>query len=111
MTGLEPALIDAAAVAAIGLLAFIARYLHRASRGLRQMLDDWRGEPGRPGVPARPGVMERLGSFDTRLSAIEAEVSPNGGASMRDAVARVHLATTGRADPGNPNPGERSTNG
>ncbi|MEU8035721.1 hypothetical protein [Streptosporangium sp. NPDC049078] len=46
------------------------------------ILDDWRGEPGRPGVPARPGVM-------ARLEAIEAQLKPNGGHSTRDVVNRV----------------------
>lgn len=54
----------------------------RRLRGLRQLLEDWHGEPSRPGVPARPGVM-------VRLAAIECELYPNGGGSLRDAVGRI----------------------
>lgn len=49
---------------------------------MHNWLDDWAGEPARPGVDARPGVMARLAS-------IEAQLRPNGGTSARDAVDRV----------------------
>lgn len=51
-------------------------------RAARDFLDDWKGEPDRPGVKGRPGVMERLGS-------IEHELHPNSGLSMRDAINRT----------------------
>ncbi|UUN29418.1 hypothetical protein [Streptomyces sp. FIT100] len=74
--------------------------LYRASRGARhlaerlgQVADDWQGVPGRPGVPDRPGVMQRLGAIEDRLAAVEHELHPNSGASLRDAVDRVDART------------------
>jgi len=51
-------------------------------RAIRDFLDDWKGEPDRPGVKGRQGVMARLGS-------IEHELHPNSGLSMRDAINRT----------------------
>lgn len=34
--------------------------VRRAWAPVREFLDDWRGEPARPGVDERPGVLERL---------------------------------------------------
>lgn len=51
-------------------------------REIRNFLDDWKGEPDRPGVKGRAGVMARLGS-------IEHELHPNSGLSMRDAINRT----------------------
>jgi hypothetical protein len=45
-------------------------------------VDDWQGEPARPGVPERPGVM-------TRLATIEEQLHPNHGSTLRDAINRV----------------------
>lgn len=42
---------------------------------LIDFLDDWTGEPARPGVPARSGVMDRL-----------AQLENNGGKSLKDKV-------------------------
>ncbi|WP_433252835.1 hypothetical protein ACQPYK_08520 [Streptosporangium sp. CA-135522] len=61
--------------------AVVAKLLSVIKR-VHNALDDWQGEPERPGVPARPGVMERL-------AAIEAQLKPNGGHSTRDVVNRV----------------------
>ena len=51
-------------------------------RMFREFLEDWKGEPDRPGVKGRAGVMARLGS-------IEHELHPNSGLSMRDAINRT----------------------
>lgn len=48
-------------------------------------VDDWQGEPARPGVPERPGVM-------TRLATIEEQLHPNHGSTLRDAINRTELA-------------------
>ena len=42
---------------------------------IQQFLDDWFGEPARPGQKERPGAMHRL-----------AQLEANGGASLRDVV-------------------------
>jgi len=48
-------------------------------------LDDWNGEPARPGVPQRLGVM-------ARLDEMHHELHPNSGSSLADAVNRTELA-------------------
>ncbi|MGW4030736.1 hypothetical protein ACWEFL_15690 [Streptomyces sp. NPDC004838] len=86
----------AAAVLAITALAWpVLRWIYRMAVRGGQIIDDWHGEPARPGVPARAGVMERLGSIETRVTAVEHEVRPNDGRSMRDAVDRVDVTLTG----------------
>lgn len=72
-----------------------ARIIRRAVH----FLDDVAGEPARDGVPARPGVMKRLESIDNqlgdhgrRLGAIEHELHPNGGQSLRDVADRIEQA-------------------
>ena len=54
------------------------------------LLDDMLGEPARPGVPERPGVMQRLQSLTDDIARVQAQVIPNGGSSLRDAI--DHLA-------------------
>lgn len=67
----------------LGAVAAVTRSLRPLVHGVGQFLEDWNGEPERPGVsPAKPGVM-------ARLSAIEHELHPNGGSSMRDAIDRL----------------------
>lgn len=69
-----------------GAVAAVTRSLRPLVHGVGQFLDDWNGEPERPGVsPARPGVM-------ARIAAIEHELHPNGGSSLRDAVNRIESA-------------------
>lgn len=78
---------------ALGLLAGGVTVLWQLARFLKRLgdvSDDWNGEPARDGVPGRPGVMARLG-------AIEAELHPNHGSSLRDAVDRV-AATVARLE-------------
>jgi hypothetical protein len=60
MSAFTPPLLDAAAVALVAALGVIVRLLWRHSKRLGQMLDDWHGDVGRPGVQGRPGVMLRL---------------------------------------------------
>lgn len=58
-------------------------------------LDDWFGEPQRPGFLARPGVPERLGQVEERLGQVEQDtrqLQRNGGAHLADAVARIEAS-------------------
>lgn len=57
----------------------------RTLRKVNDFLDDWRGEPARPGVKARPGVMQRI-------EAIEAQLRPNGGSTVYDKVTKIAKA-------------------
>lgn len=100
-----------AAAAILGGLGVIGRAVWwlavKVLRPLALVIDDWRGEPDRPGVPGRPGVMVQLAELRTllateqlarramerrldeqaaRLTAIEAQLKPNGGGSLRDVV-------------------------
>ncbi|MFI6496013.1 hypothetical protein [Nonomuraea typhae] len=68
--------------AAVALLWRGAALLIALIRKINDFLDDWNGEPEREGVPERPGVMKRL-------STIEAELQPNHGGSIKDAVKRT----------------------
>jgi hypothetical protein len=99
-TGVHP--VDALVVwcgALVGLAA-AAGLLWRLTRGLRRLVsrvdeftNDWHGTPGRPGVPPHDGVMARLGGIEERLTAVEHELRPNSGSSMRDAIDRVDERT------------------
>lgn len=75
----------------------------RFLRRIVNFLNDWGGEPARPGHEAKPGAMERLTSVETavqsnthqvtaisgRVKLVEAELKPNGGSSFRDRVERA----------------------
>ncbi|MEW2066625.1 hypothetical protein [Streptomyces sp. NPDC007346] len=66
----------------------------RLAARVDHFMDDWAGEVGRAGVPARPGVMERLATFEDRLTSVEHELYPNDGGSLRDAVDRANARLT-----------------
>ncbi|MFE6549635.1 hypothetical protein ACFVHS_14750 [Streptomyces sp. NPDC057746] len=75
--------------ALVGVAAAVWRVVRAGLRFFRRVelfMDDWYGEPARPGVPGRPGVMERVSGIDDRLTRVEHELQPNSGQSLRDAV-------------------------
>lgn len=93
-----------AAAALVVILTALATAASRLWRRLRpflsawrQLLEDWHGEPGRPGVPPRPGVMARLAELERTAKDVRSEVQHNSGDSMRDAVERIEAAVTDRA--------------
>ena len=63
-----------------------ARKMHRR---VTNFLDDWAGQPPRPGVDARPGVMKRLQDVEKIVTEVRAETQPNDGHSLRDVVYRT----------------------
>ncbi|MGW6458727.1 hypothetical protein ACWF94_22900 [Streptomyces sp. NPDC055078] len=68
------------------------RAIVATARRANEFLDDWYGEPERPGVPPRPGLMERVGGIEDRLGRVEHEMHPNEGHSLRDADRRPPAA-------------------
>lgn len=91
-SGLNPAWVTAAlalVVAVTGCIAWGLRWGWRVLSRITRFLDDFMGEPARQGVPARPGVMTRLQSLTEEVAKVQAQVIPNGGSSLRDAVDRV----------------------
>lgn len=73
-------------------------------RKMGRLADDLLGEPARPGHPvATPGLLDqvrdvrdllaqvvpRLEQLELRMLAVEAQLKPNGGNSIRDAVDRL----------------------
>ncbi len=69
----------------------ILNAVKRVAERVKDMLDDWFGEPARPGVPERPGVMVRLDRLEhTSTAAAKSSASaaydskPNGGGSAMD---------------------------
>ncbi|WP_208630405.1 hypothetical protein [Amycolatopsis kentuckyensis] len=77
---------------ALGAAWKILKPVFSAVRRLTHFVDDWFGEPDRPGVPGRPGVMARLELMQTDLDKIKHEMWPNSGSSLRDAVDRLEKA-------------------
>ena len=72
-----------------GAWAFIRlplRGVQNYKRKFDDFCNDWFGEPPRDGVEEKPGVMRRL-------SAIEAEIHPNSGGSIKDAVNAIRKDT------------------
>lgn len=82
-----------AGLAALAAIGVAISWIRRRWLRVESFLTDWAGSPARPGVPEQPGVLTRLHSIETRVDAIEREVKPNGGASMKDAVDRIAWAT------------------
>lgn len=97
--------------AMLGLAAGLGRaavWVWAILRKVGRMTDDLTGEPARPGFPATPGVLERLTGIESglllltprldameeRLGQLEAQMRPNGGATLRDAVDRIDSRAT-----------------
>lgn len=87
-------LLAVATAAIIGAAGYLIRYLRTRGAAERdrdhkldRILVAFEGAPADPlaGTPLRVGILERI-------SAIEAQLERNGGATMRDAIARLEVA-------------------
>jgi hypothetical protein len=76
-------------IAVGGVVLWCCRWAWRILTRTMRFLDDYFGEPARPGVAARPGVMGRLEAVERTLGEVRAETKPNGGTSMRDVLHRA----------------------
>lgn len=88
----------------VGLVAACSAAFVRSMRVVAlvvRFLDTWNGHG--EGHARTPGMAERMDSQDAELARIRAEVLPNGGGSLRDAVDEVrrrletHLTETEEA--------------
>lgn len=93
MTGAQTILAVAGVVVVVGgalaLVVGFVRWLARTGKNVADIKDDLLGEPAREGVAERPGVMKRLAKIEGSQKEMMAELRPNGGGSLRDAVNRL----------------------
>lgn len=85
-------------VLAGGALGFVTKFIVmpviRFIVKLLQFLDDWAGEPERPGIaPARPGVLQRLLGVEADVKILKQQMTANGGSSLADKVDRIEAHT------------------
>ncbi len=78
-------------VAGLIMLLYIRKVFKPFLDSLRNFMDDWNGEPARPGRDKRSGVMERLERLEDGMTAVGYQLRANGGSSMYDAVKRIDM--------------------
>ena len=89
MAWTERLFLAAAVLVAIGVLVKPVLWVRRTSLGVERFLSDWNGEPARPGHRAKPGFPQRVADLETKVAEVAAELQPNGGGTLRDAVDRI----------------------
>lgn len=96
-------------LAAVGAIWASIKWVRPALRAITNFLDDWNGEPERPGVPGRAGVLEQIADLRTDVdlaktlardaaeSASDAAFhsKPNHGSSSYDVLMRQLQDTKG----------------
>ena len=66
----------------VSAMVWFKKYVWPFIKRTTEFLEDWNGEPERPGQPARLGLMQRIAN-------IEYEFQPNSGASFSDKVNKI----------------------
>ncbi len=101
MPGYGVLLYIGAAGVALGLAwRLIIRPMARLAQRISQFLEDWAGEPPRPGLPdGRKGVLERLDALESRTKRTEWHLGNGDAERMRDVVNRIDAKqkSTGKA--------------
>lgn len=98
IAGVDSAVAWSVGIAAVlSLLGLLVRFVAKIAKSVGIFMEDWGGEPPRPGVPGRPGVMQRVGDTEERVE--DAEKRLNGvehrlGGVERQ-VGRLLLGTDG----------------
>ena len=67
----------------------VKRSEHRREQ-IQRLQQDFYGDE-RPGVPKRSGVLEMLDNLTAQVATIHAEITPNHGGSMKDAIGRIDM--------------------
>ncbi len=80
----------AASLTALGIILMAVKKTALFTRRVVHLIDVVVGSPGVDGLPDTPGI-------SARLSAIEAELRPNGGGSLKDQINRLETWTTGHS--------------
>lgn len=107
----------------LGLFGKGAHFGWRTAQKVVRLVDDLAGEPPSPGNDGRPGLLQRVAKIEAavvvmptlvlrigaledrvavleqRTAAVEAQMQPNGGATLRDSLDRVEAALTPTVDP------------
>lgn len=59
----------------LGVLGKVLGWMWRTVKRIQDFLDDWQGEPARPGVPARPGFPDRIAALEEQVTGLAAQVA------------------------------------
>lgn len=70
-------------------IAYLLRKLWPVIHGFTNLMDDWRGEPARPGVPARTGVMENVSLLRAEVEVVRNQVQNSHRTNFRDDLDNV----------------------
>ncbi|GIH70355.1 hypothetical protein [Sphaerimonospora thailandensis] len=65
------------------------RFGMRIYRRIEKFLDDWQGEPARPGVEARPGFPERIAALEAESAEVKRIVSNGLSHTVADIQERM----------------------
>jgi|SRR5690606_6239788 len=98
--GTDTILSIAGGLTTLTIFVAIWRWIRSWGKRISDFLDDWNGEPERPGVPARPGVMQRLAAneeahkiTDQKLDNLCTRITSLETAALAQTAATVNVNT------------------